>query len=191
MPREIDWENPYTRMIIKQKVLNWLSNIPDYVSSTANAKQFQNLTGLSQAALLKNWAGKDGVRGTKDDGRLTSCNGFAGHYSLAILGAKLKAGLFMFPIMEFLVKAGMPEAWKSQTDDPSARPGFGDLVRWNRLHVGVSLGFEGGKWHTIEGGKGGPSSNFDAVARVTYDQYPQSEIKGWADFAAIYDHDLK
>jgi hypothetical protein len=185
---EIIRENPYTRMIIEDKVKKWLEKVPAYVSSTGNAKRFTELTGITQAGLLANWAGKDGVRGTKDDGRLTSCNGFAGQYSIAILGSKLKGGLFMFPMKEAMTKWGMPQAWKSQADDISARPGFGDVVRWNRLHAGVSLGFEGNKWHTIEGGKGGRASGFDAVARVTYDTYPITEIMGWVDFTVIYDH---
>jgi hypothetical protein len=55
--------------------------------------------------------------------------------------------------------------------------------------MGASLGFEGTKWNTIEGGKGGPSSRFDQIVRWSYDPYPITEILGWVDFAAIYDHE--
>jgi hypothetical protein len=187
---EIDRENPYTRMIIEDKVKQWLKGIPAVVTSNgAESKLFTKLTGITQAGLEKNWAGKDEKRGTADDGRLTSCNSFAGGYSIAILGSKLKVSLAAFDLKKLVEKMGMPEAWKNQADDLSARPGYGDLVRWKRLHVGVSLGFEGTKWHTIEGGKGGPKSGFDQVVRWSYDQYPLGEILGWVDFAAIYDHE--
>jgi hypothetical protein len=187
---EIDRENPYTRMIIEEKVKNWVRTIPTVVTSHGKNKAlFTKLTGITQAGLEKNWAGKDEVRGTKDDGRLTSCNSFAGGYSIAILGSNLKFSLAAFDLKKAVEKMGFPHAWKNQADDLSARPGFGDLVRWKRLHVGVSLGFEGMKWRTIEGGKGGPSTGYDQVVRWSYDQYPVVEILGWVDFAAIYDHE--
>jgi hypothetical protein len=189
---EIDRENPYTRMIIEEKVKSWLKGFPGFVTSNGKDKAlFTKLTGITQAGLEKNWDGKDGVRGTKDDGRLTSCNSFAGGYSIAILGSKLKFSLAAFDLQKSVAAMGIPHAWKNQADDLSARPGFGDLVRWKRLHVGASLGFVGGKWHTIEGGKGGRNTGYDMVAQVEYDQYPLGEILGWVDFTAIYDHEPK
>jgi len=187
---EIDRENPYTRMIIEEKVKAWLKGFPGFVTSNGkNAALFTKLTGITQAGLETNWAGKDKVRGTKDDGRLTSCNSFAGGYSISILGSKLKFSLAAFDLKKSVETMGMPEAWVSLADDVSAVPGYGDLVRWKRLHMGVSLGFDGGKWQTIEGGKGGPSSGFDAVQLCEYDQFPVGEILGWVNFAAIYDHE--
>jgi len=186
----IDRENPYTRMIIQQKVDKWLENLPAAIASIgATAKLFTTLTGMTQASLAANWDGKDGVRGTKDDGRMTSCNSFAGLYSIAILGSKLKFGLAMFDLKGAMEKIGIPHAWKTQADNIASAPGYGDLVRWNRLHAGVSLGFDDGKWHTIEGGKGGHDTKFDAIQRVTYDNYPLSDILGWVDFTVIYDHE--
>jgi hypothetical protein len=95
----------------------------------------------------------------------------------------------MFDLEGAVKKMGIPQAWKNQADDITARPGYGDIVRWKRLHAGVSLGFTDGKWHTIEGGKGGKRTGHDLIARMTYDQYPLTEILGWVDFTVIYDHD--
>lgn len=174
-------ENPYTRMLIRQKVDAWLKTIPDTITSIHHPKLFAELTGLTQSTLESNW---------DKGGRLTSCNSFAGQYSMhAIPAEKLKTMLAMFDLEGAVKKMGIPEAWKRQEDDLSARPGYGDIVRWKRLHVGVSLGFEGGKWHTLEGGQGGPSTGFDAIKRRTR-TYNPGEILGWVDLVVIWDHDL-
>ena len=170
-------ENPYTRMIVRHEVDAWLNGVPQVVTSHGHAKLFTQLTGMSQAALKENWDG---------GGRLTSCNSFVGLYSTRVLKGKIKRSLAMFDLERAVTRMGIPEAWILQKNDFSARPGYGDIVRWKRLHVGVSLGFEGGKWHTIEGGQGGPKAGFDQIVRKTT-IYQSADILGWVDLATIYD----
>ncbi len=89
-------ENPYTRMIIREKVSNLLGTLPREILSDRDKAIFSKITGLTQNRLERNWAGKDGIRGTEDDGRLTSCNSFVGWYSRMIIPAnKHRGGHFL------------------------------------------------------------------------------------------------
>jgi len=80
----------------------------------------------------------------------------------------------------------IPGAWVKQKDNLLARPDYGDIVRWNKFHVGVSLGFVGRTWHTIEGGQGGPIQNHDII-KFKKGQYNPGAILGWVNLATIYD----
>lgn len=168
--------NPYTRILLRRKIQDWLQTVPREVTSNGHAKLFTELSGLTQTGLKKNWDG---------GGKLTSCNSFIGQYSLKVTDHKLKQSLAMFDLEGALKK--VPGAWVNQKIDLTARPEYGDIVRWSsRLHVGVSLEFEGALWHTIEGGQGGRMAGFDKISRKT-SLYNPAEILGWVDMAAVLD----
>jgi hypothetical protein len=182
-------ENPYTRMIIRGKVDGYLREIPEdeLVSSNhadpGKRRAFLRYTGLDQATLESWWA-----RGKN----LTSCNGFAGIYANAVVPAP-KPGrtrnFGMFDLARACQLYGAPEAWIKQRDRPSARPRYGDIVKWNRLHVSVSLDMRGAQWHVAEGGQGGSRSGYDAVRRH-WRTYQLAEIEGWVSLVTLFDMHL-
>ena len=167
-----------SRQIVRQKVDDWLRRFPQLskpaaqYTSTGNPREFASLTGLSQKTLEDFWS-----RGK----RLTSCNAFVGMYSQTLL----KRYLGRFDLKEALGRMNLPEAWIEQADDLSARPGYGDIVRWHKLHVGVSLDFENGKWHSIEGGQGVVGKHGSVKRKVS--DYDPSKIMGWVDLAVLYE----
>ncbi len=98
--------NPYTRILIRRKIQDWLQTVPREVTSNGHTKLFTELSGLTQAGLKKNWDG---------GGKLTSCNSFVGQYSLKVTDHKLKQSLAMFDLEGALKK--VPGAWVNQKID--------------------------------------------------------------------------
>ena len=135
-----------------------------------NNDDFKTLTGLTHTGLLANWIG---------GGQQTSCNSFAGNCGVQ-MGAKIFLGTFN--LEAHLAKNGLSRLWIPATG--GRRPAYGDIFEHSdRLHQGVSLGFRGDKWLTVEGGAGGPTHDgVDKVARKEKDFDP-SILKGWVSMA--------
>lgn len=129
-------------------------------------KLFKKYTGTSQVTLLKNWA-KGGI--------LTTCNSFAGNAGRE-MGAKEFLG--QFELKAFLNSKGKGYAYVEASS--GRKPNYGDIFRAESFHMGVSLGFEGNNWLTVEGGQGGPGRGFDTVKRKSTTYNPLA-IKGWCD----------
>ena len=182
---------------IRTKAETWLdTNVPDKLVITSNgatAGKFQTITGLTHDGLVKSWKAQE----KKPPGRrsiLTSCNSFAGEYSRAVVGVYLGA----IDPHQFLTTIKKQHAWVAATGD--ARPKKGDIVKGKGQHVFVSIKFDdNGKWHTVEGGQGGPQyattqekdvdgtpiwplkGGHDIVKRSEKDQYDSSQLEGWID----------
>lgn len=129
-------------------------------------KLFQKYTGTTQVTLMNNWAG---------GGKLTTCNSFVGTAG-RIMGAKDFLG--QFELKEFLTKSGKGYAWVDASS--GRRPNYGDIFRPESFHMGVSLGFDGDNWLTVEAGQGGRGRGCDAVKRKQQSYSPVS-LKGWCD----------
>ena len=140
---------------IRTKAETWLdTNVPEKLVITSNgatAGKFQTITGLTHDGLLKSCKTQE----KKPQGRrsiLTSCNSFAGEYSRAVVGVYLGA----IDPHQFLTTIKKQHAWVAATGD--VRPKKGDIVKGKGQHVFVSIKFDDdGKWHTVEGGQGGPN----------------------------------
>jgi hypothetical protein len=138
----------------------------------ANNQDFTDLTGLTHQSLLENWAG---------GGILTSCNGLVGNACRA-MGAPF---LGAFELEKLLKSLGKGHAWVPANS--GERPQKGDVfTAAGRLHMGVSLGFDGDTWLTVEGGQGGPTSGFDIVKRKSGSFNPGS-WEGWCDMRVFLD----
>jgi hypothetical protein len=153
-------------------------------ASIKDNETFTRLTGLTHRQLLNNW---------KVGSNLTSCNGLVGK-AVSMMGGR---GLGRFNLKQALVEKGKShcwiepcEPWRGVYPRLGHAPRFGDVFEtrvprapgqtYENLHVGVSLKVEGGMWHTIEGGKGGPNSGVDRVARIVK-PYNVMHVLGWVD----------
>jgi len=146
-----------------------------------NDKAFTDYTGFTHLGLLQSWA---------TGSQLTSCNSFV-FSCCAAMGAK--TGLGKFELEALLKKLGKAHAWVPAGS--GARPEYGDVYTiqepipgkdYMRLHMGVSLGFEGETWLTAEGGKGGPSRGVDAVARCKQ-AFDPKRLLGWCSMKVFLD----
>ena len=166
------------RSIMREKVRDYFQGMPDAITSTNNPALFNRFTNLTQSTLEGYW---------KSGKNLTSCNAMVGRYAAEILKGKKNVEYFNAFNIKFTCKMmGVPEAWTPKSADPSVKPGFGDVVRWNKFHVGVSLGFANGNWNTVEGGAGQVSAGFCAVKKKAR-FYDPSEIMGWANMALLFE----
>jgi hypothetical protein len=111
---------------------------------------------------------------------MTTCNEFVGWFGRT-LGSKDYLG--RFDIDTYLAKVGKGHAWVPSAK--GARPKYGDIVRFQSFHMGVSLDFDGDKWNTVESGQGGPKSHRDIIKRkqTTYDG---TKLKGWVDIELYF-----
>jgi hypothetical protein len=152
---------------IRERALRWIDrNIPplgqQITSDGATAKDFERLTGLTQADLETFWKGHEGTNYSKTNPRpvLTSCNGFVGHYCSAI---GLPSELGVFDLEKALRQFGKEHAWINSSGE--SKPRLGDICRWATTHVGVGLywDYDGSAWtwYTAEGGQGGPQYEKD------------------------------
>ncbi len=171
-----------------------------YAGSKATPDLFTHYTGQTHNSLLTRWFGadrKEGGEGVNQDtqSRFTTCNAFAGKYAHWVVpGSKRKSAQFMgFYFEKECIKAGLELAYFSQALHPDRRPGYGDIVKFKRHHVAVSLGCSGPKWDRIEGGQGGRAKTAehsrDTIAMRIGDPYSPAEIQGWVNLAILLDYD--
>ena len=185
-------ERPATRVRIRQLADRYLNGLTFAASTGATAKTFERFTGMTHDYLLNEWFGEDRKPNTADDttSRMTTCNSFVGKYAHIIPPTKRKSANFMgFYYKLECKKAKISKAYYSQKEHPNLRPGYGDIVKFTRHHVAVSLGIHGGKWNRIESGQGGRRSGFDAIVFRKNKLYLPSEIEGWVNLAILFDYD--
>lgn len=135
-------------------------------------KHFKDYTGRHHYDLMKNWS---------TGGMMTTCNEFVGKCSFA-MGSKLNLG--RFDLKDFLQTSGKGHAWVPANS--GKRPEYGDIFRPVKFHMGVSLGFEGDDWLTVESGQGGPSTGFDIIKRKRQKFDPNS-LQGWCNMKVFLD----
>ena len=128
---------------------------------------FMQYTQTPHLVMVKDWA---------KGGEMTACNGLAGTCA-KMMGAKDALGTFK--LENLLGKIGKRHAWVRA--DSGQRPDYGDIfVLSAKLHMGVSLGFEGDDWLTVEAGQGGPAKGYDALQRKRQ-TFDPSTLRGWCD----------
>jgi hypothetical protein len=141
---------------IRERAKKYLDQVPPNQMITSNgptASLYTKLTGLKHEGLWDNW---------RHGGEETGCNNFVGTYGNT-LGSTTFLG--QFPIQEVLKKIGKYYAWVPSVAG-GAKPQCGDIVRWaNRVHMGVSLDFEGDMWNSVEAGHGGPKPTKDPITK--------------------------
>lgn len=140
--------------------------------SMPTTELFMKYTGINHLDLVKNWNG-GGIR--------TTCNEFVGKCGI-VMGAKIFLG--QFELEELLRKSGKAHAWVPPTG--SKRPGYGDVFRPVKFHMGISLGFDGDTWLTVESGQGGPASGFDIIKRKQQ-KFEPGLLLGWCDMRLYLD----
>ncbi len=202
-------ERPATRRHVQQVADGYLKRFREnavlykgdrYAGSKATPDLFRHYTGQSQSSLLIRWFGEDQKEGgtgkNKDtNSKFTTCNAFAGKYAHSVVPtSKRKSAQFMgFYYENECLKAGLELAYISQSRHPDKRPGYGDIVKFKRHHVAVSLGCSGPKWDRIEGGQGGraktAADSRDTIAMRLDEFYIPGEIDGWVNLAILLDYD--
>lgn len=179
---------------VREKARTFLDQLPPNVNVTSNggtAALFTKLTGSSHEWLQARWKIEDVAkakaraegRTTKGLPTTTTCNGFVGQLGAAI---KSPIALGQFDIEKKLKAAGLGEAWIPASS--GKRPGYGDVFKPVKFHMGVSLDFTGDLWNTAESGQGGPGANytagFDMVKRKQTPWDPAS-LEGWVDIEIL------
>ncbi|MBI4907432.1 MAG: hypothetical protein HY820_27650 [Acidobacteria bacterium] len=164
-------------MGIRDKARQILSIIPpigQQINSTGpTAGLFNQVTNMTQATLQANW---------DTGGIMTSCNGFTGWYSNQ-LGSPFSMG--RFDLDTYLPKKGKGNAWIKST--PDKRPKYGDICRFAKFHVNVSLDFEGDVWTHADGGQGGKRTGYDIVKRIRdTTSYDPAKLIGWVDIELFF-----
>lgn len=175
---------------VRAKAREFLDQLPPNVNVTSNgqtAALFTKLTGSTHDSLTKTWAKEEVAKaerraqGKSTEGlpTTTTCNGLA-----VQLGQHIKAPLALgqFDIDKKLKAAGFQEAWIPANS--GKRPGYGDVFRPVKFHMGVSLDFEGDMWNTAESGQGGPTAGFDMVKRKKT-LWDPSTLIGWVDIEIL------
>lgn len=156
-----------------KQILSVLPPIGEQINSSNGGREgpdnkaFTDITNTAHSRMRENWNG---------GGIMTACNGFTGWYGTTI-GAQENWGVFG---IEAEVKKKNAHAWVKST--PDNRPKFGDLCRYTKFHVGISLDFEGDIWTHADAGQGGSKMGFDVIRR-TRDKVPYSHttLQGWID----------
>ena len=183
-------ENVATRTRIRQSADQYFNGLKYETSHSAN---FEKYTGASQDYLLRTWFGPDRIKGTDDDtkSRLTTCNAFVGKYAHSVIPSVKRKNMNLMGFYFGLEckKAGLEEAWFNQSEHPTLRPGYGDIVKFARHHVAVSLGGRGATWNRIESGQGGRTKGFDVIVFRENEPYSPALIEGWINLAILFDYD--
>ncbi len=145
---------------------------PAFTKTVKTDPLFLKYTRTEHLTLIKNWA---------NGGIMTTCNGLVG-----LCGAAMGAREFLgqFELEALLRKGGKGHAWVPA--DSGKRPGYGDVFRPVSYHMGVSLGFDGDDWLTVESGQGGSKMGFDVIKRKTHKFIP-SHLLGWCDIRLYLD----
>jgi hypothetical protein len=156
-----------------EKILSEVPPLGQQVTSVGStAALFTKLTGgVTQKTLEANWA---------TGGILTTCNAFTGWFA-GQLGSKEYLG--RFDLDTYLPKMNKGHAWVPAKH--GGRPKYGDIVRFKKFHVGISLDFDGDTWNTAESGQGGPKAGCDILKRkqTTFDG---DALIGWVDLELYF-----
>ena len=179
---------------VRQKAKEFLDQLPPNVNVTSNgdtAALFTKLTGSSHDSLQTTWKLEDVAKAerrkkgesTKGLPTTTTCNAFVGKLS-GFIGSPIYLG--QFDIEKKLKAEGLGDAWIPANS--GKRPGYGDVFRPKKFHMGVSLDFVGDMWNTAEAGQGGPGEDytkgFDIVKRKQQPWDPAS-LEGWVDIEIL------
>ncbi|WP_342363048.1 hypothetical protein [Terrarubrum flagellatum] len=184
---------------VRAKAKKFLDQLPAYdpqgrgdvASNGQRADLFFILTGVTHQSLQNTWKTEDVAKAERrKEGKstaglptTTTCNAFVGKLGGAI-GSPISLG--QFDIEKKLKNAGLGEAWIPA--DSGKRPGYGDVFRPIKFHMGVSLDFSGDMWNTAESGQGGPgvdyTKGFDVVKRKQTLWNPAS-LQGWVDIEIL------
>jgi len=175
---------------VRQKAKKFLDQLPaktNVTSDGSTAALFTTLTGSSHTSLQATWKDEDVAKAARRaEGKstaglptTTTCNLFAGKVGGAI-GSPISLG--QFDIEKKLKAAGLGEAWIPASS--GKKPGYGDVFKPKKFHMGVSLDFDGETWNTAESGQGGPGVDYtkgrDIVKRKDQPWDPTS-LEGWVD----------
>jgi len=179
---------------VREKAKEFLDLVPPstvVASKGSTAALFTRLTGWTHASLQTTWKledipkkkRRDAGESTRGLPTTTTCNAFVGKLSHTIKSPKY---LGQFDIEQKLKKAGFGEAWVPANS--GKRPGYGDVFRPIRFHMGVSLDFVGERWNTAEAGQGGPgpdyTKGYDVVKRKQQNWQP-GLLQGWVDIEVL------
>ncbi|QQS53616.1 MAG: hypothetical protein IPM89_12160 [Candidatus Competibacteraceae bacterium] len=179
---------------VRKKAENFLKQVPksDVTSNGSTAALFTKLTGSSHETLQATWKIEDVAKKKRRDAgnnnmaglpTTTTCNAFVGQLGVAI-GSPIFLG--QFDIEQKLKKAGLGEAWIPAKS--GKRPGYGDVFRPVRFHMGVSLDFSGDLWNTVESGQGGPGQDFTKgfdIVRRKQQPWDPASLQGWVDIEIL------
>lgn len=180
---------------VRKKAEDFLKQVPLYGDVTSNgstAALFTKLTGSSHATLQATWKQEDVAKKARRDAgnnnmaglpTTTTCNAFVGQLSNAI-GSPIYLG--QFDIEQKLKKAGFGDAWIPANS--GKRPGYGDVFRPLRFHMGVSLDFIGDLWNTVESGQGGPGQDYTKgfdIIRRKQQKWEPTTLQGWVDIEIL------
>lgn len=179
---------------VREKAKEFLDQVPpntEVASKGSTAALFAKLTGWTHAALQAQWKVEDIPKKKRRDAgesteglpTTTTCNAFVGKLSHAI---KSPIYLGQFDIEKKLKSAGFGEAWVPANS--GKRPGYGDVFKPIRFHLGASLDFVGDRWNTVESGQGGPGANYtqgyDKILRMQENWQP-GLLQGWVDIEVL------
>lgn len=142
-------------------------------SEYATDPVFLKYTQRTQISLMQNWL--DGIM-------TTSCNDFVCHCGYA-MGADINLG--QFELKNLLQKRGKSRAWVPA--DGGKKPGYGDVFKATGQHMGISLGFDGDSWLTVEAGQGGPNSTGDDRIKRKRQEFNPGGLEGWCDMRIYLD----
>ena len=126
-----------------------------------------------QDKLKANWA-----RGES----MTSCLSFVLTYAKRI-GYQMQApGGYMasFEVDTDLAKNPPAKGYAWVPFGGDKRPQYGDVVLFNRGHIGVSLEVNDKTWYTLESGQGGKNYGYDIILKLTQ-SYSERAHLGWVD----------
>ena len=188
-------ERPKTRQMIRGMVDNYFLGVPwEGIGQYGHVKGHKIFRSSSNSSLFNHYAGEthEGLVHAWNNGRptYTTCNGLAGLMFNRLFASKKKGinGLD-FKLQEQCM-AVAPLAWLSQSENPDARPGYGDILSYKppKLHAAICLGSEQANWQVIQSGQGSMRVGADIIAKGR-DPYPINRVVGWINVAILWDYD--
>ena len=187
-------ERPQTRQKIRRMVDSYFAGVPfEGIGKFGKVKGHQIFLSSSNSALFARYAGKSHEQLKalwKVKPSLTTCNGLAGKmFNKLFVSRKRGINGLSFDLKgQCLAKA--PLAWVSQANNPTARPGYGDIMSYKApaLHASISLGAQLKFWTVIQSGQGGSKVGADIIAKGKED-YPINRIVGWINVAILWDYE--
>lgn len=186
-------EKTSTRQMIRRMVDAYFAGVPFHgIGRFGKVKGHQIFLSSSNSALFDYYAGKtheELKKAWETKPRLTTCNGLAG-MMFNKLFASCKRGING---LDFDLKgqchAMAPLAWVDQAENPTARPGYGDILSYKppHLHAAISLGSNHSTWDVIQSGQGGSKVGADIIAKGN-SPYPIERIVGFINVAVLWDY---